>query len=246
MDSLSVAVLVLKVMTSGFGMPPHDITPVPVEFTFDNRVTRSKDLPTPALQAARKRMNGGGAISTAELRALADNGDGLAAFRFARLLQATTPPPKLGVVAHYYAIAAYTGRSFAVPDLARLMVTEGAEYGDNLLRQCLNALTIQAISGNAKAALALSQMYSDGLPFGRDPAAARHFLGMAGKNDPAAALKLGLALLADPADAALDHVGARAALGLAASGSDLAVRVTAENLLILLNQLPPQSIKAAP
>ena len=58
---------------------------VQVDFVFDNRVARSKDLPTYALQAARKRMISGGKISPKDLQRLADAGDGLAAFRFTHL-----------------------------------------------------------------------------------------------------------------------------------------------------------------
>jgi TPR repeat protein len=256
MDSVSAAFLVLGMMFAPYdlGAPERGPKPAitPVEFVFDNRVNHTKDLPTAALQAARKRMVTGQKISTSDLRALADHGDGLAAFRFARMLQGKTPPPKRGVAAHYYAISAYTGRHFAVPELVRLLVAEGAGYSDNLLSQCLNALTIQAISGNAKAALALGQMYADGQPFGRDLAESQRFLALAGQSDPAAALKLGLALMGDPADAALNHAGARAALTLAAGSTDLSARITAENLLNLLDapQLstaptPPTS-KAAP
>lgn len=250
MDSLSMIFLVLAMLPppTGQASPEGGLTPAitPVEFVFDNRITHTKDLPTAALQAARKRMVTGQKISTADLRALADHGDGLAAFRFARLLQEKVPPVGPGVAAHYYAISAYTGRHFAVPELARLMVAEGAGYSENLLTQCLNALTIQAISGNAKAALALGKMYADGQPFGRDLVASQHFLALAGQTDPAAALKLGLALMADPADAALGHAGARAALTLAASSTDLSARITAENLLTLLDTPTPPTAKAAP
>lgn len=237
-------------LSLAFGAPSY-AEPLPsalirVDFVFDNKVTRTKDLPSVELQAARKRMVGGGKVSMNTLRALADAGDGLAAFRYARLLQAAVPPAKAGAAAHYYAIAAYTGRGFAVSPLAKLLVSEGAAYNPSLLKQSLNAMTIQAISGNAAAAKALGQMYSDGAPFGKDLGQAQHFLGLAGQSDPAAALKLGLALMSDPADAALDHVGARAALGLAAQGSNLSARITAENLLRLLDTPATLAEKAAP
>lgn len=218
--------------------------PTPVDFVFDNRVTRTRDLPTYALQAARKRMVGGGKVSTSDLRALADAGDGLAAFRYARLLQEAVPPSAPGGAAHYYAIAAYTGRSFAVPPLAKLLADEGAAYSPGLLKQGLNAMTIQAISGNGKAAELLGQMYSDGTPFGRDLVQAQHYLALAGQSDPAAALRLGVALMNDPADVALGHAGARSALQLAAGGDNLSARITAENLLRLLDKPEPE--KAAP
>lgn len=224
--------------------PPADL--ILVEFVFDNKITHTLDLPTLDLQTARKSMVTGQSVSSDQLRALADAGDGLAAYRYAKVLQASTNPAKTGAAAHYYAIAAYTGRAFAVGPLAKLLVAEGKSYGPNLLKQCLNALNIQAISGNAKAAQALGQMYSSGAPFGRDLQQAQHFMTMGGQSDPAAAMKLALVLLSDPIDAALDHAGARAALMLASKGTNLSARVTAQNLLHLLDQPATLATKDAP
>ena len=247
MDSRGLIILVLALV---LGLPalagprPGDL--VQVDFVFDNKVTRTKDLPSAALQSARKRMVTGGRVSTNELRALADAGDGLAAFRYGKFLQTLVPPSAPGAAAHYFAIAAYTGRSFAVPPLAKLLVEEGSAYRPSLLTQSLNALTIQAISGNAEAATVLGRMYNDGVPFGRDLVQAQHYLALAGQSDPAAALALGIALLSDPADAALSHAGARSALGLAASSGNLSARVTAENLLRLIDTPSTLEQKAAP
>jgi hypothetical protein len=219
---------------------------ISVEFVFDNKVTHTLDLPSAALRAARKSMVTGGKVSSSQLRALADAGDGLAAYRYGKVLEAADPPAKAGGAAHYYAIAAYTGRAFAVAPLAKLLVAEGDTYGASLLKHSLNALTVQAISGNAQAAAMLGQMYIDGVPFGRDTNEAQHFLSMAGQNDPAAALKLGIALITDPADARLDHVGARAALILAANGTNLSARVTAQNLLRMLDNPTTPNAKVTP
>lgn len=214
-------------------------TDIRIDFVFDNAVRKTRDLPTAALQAARRKMISGAAMAPKELRALADAGDGLAAFRYAKLLQAAHAPDPTGGAAHYYAIAAYTGRAFAVPPLARLLKDEGAGYSASRLTQGLNAMTVQALSGNAVAATLLGQMYADGVPFGRDVVQAQIYLGMAtGGGTPRAALQLGVALMSDPADQAAGHPGARAALMLAASADDLSVRVTAENLLKQLDKTP--------
>ncbi len=210
-----------------------------VEFVFDNAVRRTNNLPTAALRAARRQMLSGGYISGGDLRDLADHGDGLAAFRYAKLIEEKGAPDPTGGAAHYYAIAAYTGRAFAVRPLARLLMQDGSTYSESRLTHCLNAMTVQALSGNAVAATLLGQMYSDGAPFGRDLAQAQVFLGMVDSAvSSQAALQLGVALMSDPADTAAGHVGARSALGLAASGDDLSVRVTAENLLRLIDANP--------
>ncbi|MDT8857106.1 hypothetical protein RNZ50_19120 [Paracoccaceae bacterium Fryx2] len=212
---------------------------VRADFVFDNAVRKTRDLPTAALQAARRKMISGAAMGPTDLRALADAGDGLAAFRYARLLQEKETPDPTGAAAHYYAIAAYTGRAFAVPPLARLLRDEGAGYSAGRLTHGLNAMTVQALSGNAVASTLLGQMYADGVPFGRDLAQAQNYLGMAsGGGSPRAALQLGVALMSDPADAATGHPGARSALALAAAGEDLSVRVTAENLLRMIDGMP--------
>lgn len=219
--------------------PPLSLWPVngvtKVEFVFDNAVRQTNDLPTAHLRALRRQMLAGGSLRFVDLRALADAGDGLAAFRLARVMEDSTMPDTSGTKAHYYSIAAYTGRSFAVPSLAKLLVAEGAGYSAARLRHGLNAMTVQALSGNGTAATLLGQMYAEGVPFGRDLALAQQFLGMAdGGGHPKAALQLGMALMADPANQA----AAREALTLAASGADLSVRVTAENLLRLIAVTP--------
>jgi len=210
-----------------------------VEFVFDNAVRQTRDLPSRYLRSIRRTMISGAPVNATDLRALADAGDGLAAFRYAKLLQAMPNPDPKGAAAHYYSIAAYTGRAFAVPPLARMLMAEGAGYSDSRLKQALNAMTVQAISGNAVAATLLGQMYADGVPFGHDLAQAQTFLAMTSKGgSPKVALQLGIALMSDPTDASAGSPAARSALRLAAAGDDLSVRVTAENLLRLLDTLP--------
>lgn len=215
--------------------PPEAVQLLKADFVFDNAVRQTRDLPTAGLRALRRAMLAGDALGMADLRTLADAGDGLAAFRLAKLLEAEGKQDPTGVAAHYYAIAAYTGRIFAVPPLARLLKDDGAGYSASRLTNGLNAMTVQAISGNSEAATLLGQMYAAGSPFGRDAIKAQAYLAMAsGGGSMAALLQLGVALLADPMDKAAGNPAARAALRLAAAGDDLSVRVTAENLLRLM------------
>lgn len=218
-----------------------------VDFVFDNAVRKTRDLPTTALRATRRKMIAGGAMGTSELRALADAGDGLSAFRYGKLLQERGISDPGGDAAHYFAIAAYTGRAFAVLPLARLLQADGAGYSARRLTHALNAMTVQAFSGNADAATLLGQMYAEGVPFGRDLDKAQTYLGMAsGGGSPRAILQLGVALMADADDAAAGHPGARSALTLAAAGTDLSVRVTAENLLRLIDKMPSPQTEVTP
>lgn len=209
---------------------------VVVDFVFENRVRKTNNLPTAALRSARRQMLGGGYISLDKLRALADAGDGLAAFRYAKALQERDTPDPTGAIAHYYAIAAYTGRDFAVRPLVRLLKSDGAGYSASRLRHALNAMKVQALSGNTDAAVLLGQMYAEGVPFGQDLALAQTYLTESPEGPkPRAILQLAVAMMSDPDDASDGHPGARSALMLAASTDDLSVRVTAENLLRLLD-----------
>ena len=217
--------------------PPQGVTRA--DFVFDNAVRRTNDLPSAALRAARRKMISGAPMRSSDLQMLADHGDGLAAYRYAKLVQEMATPDLTGAAAHYFAIAAYTGRAFAVAPLARLLKAEGSTYSASRLRHGLNAMTVQALSGNEAAATLLGEMYAEGMPFGRDLALSQQFLGMAaGGGSPRSALNLGVALMTDPADMAAGHVGALSALGIAAAGDDLQVRVTAENLLRLMEPAP--------
>ena len=239
-DRILLALLAICVATGALAQsaprqPSTTTKTLQADFVFDNAVRQTRDLPTASLRALRRAMLAGEVMGMKDLRSLADAGDGLAAFRLAKMLEAEGKPDPTGIAAHYYAIAAYTGRVFAVPPLARLLKNDGAEYSPSRLTNALNAMTVQALSGNPEAATLLGQMYAAGIPFGRDPTQAQAYLAMAsGEGSMAALLQLGVALMSDPTDTASGNPGARAALRLAAAGDDLAVRVTAENLLRLM------------
>lgn len=206
-------------------------------------VQSTVELADPMLRALRKRMVAGGMLGAADLRALADAGDGLAAFKFAKLLDesATTPEKTLSSRIHYYSIAAYTGRDFAVAPLLRLMnATPDPEgvLGKVRLRGVEDALLSSARRGNGDAALALALAYAEGAPFGPNPEEAQRLiltLADAGTSGAArAALKLALlAVGPDPAQP-VDAAAARAMLRIAATGPDLGARAMAENLERLL------------
>lgn len=208
-------------------------------------VQSTAELADPALRSLRKRMVAGGTLGAADLRALADAGDGLAAFKFGKFLDesATTADEGLSARIHYYSIAAYTGRDFAVPPLLRL-VTGKADLegvlGKARLRGVEDALLAAARRGNADAALALSLAYAEGTPFGPKPEEAERLLLSltdAGTAEAArAAVKLALlAIGPDPAQP-LDAVAARQLLQIAAKGPDLGARAMAENLERLLRK----------
>ena len=240
---VAVCVAIGAPAQSGPLQPTGTVKVQQVDFVFDNAVRKTRDLPTGTLRALRRAMLAGEELGMSDLRALADAGEGLAAFRLAKLLEAEGKPDPTGVAVHYYAIAAYTGRAFAVKPLARLLKKDGAGYSPSRLTNALNAMTVQALSGYPEAATLLGQMYAAGSPFGRDATKAQAYLAMAsGGGSMAAMLQLGVALMSDPTDIAAGNPGARAALQFAAAGDDLSVRVTAENLLRLMGDpVSPQT-----
>ena len=193
-------------------------------------------LADPEIKALRKAMIAGNDLSKASLRRIADAGDGLAAFKFADRLE--RDGGKWSDIAHYYAIAVYTGRDFVTRRLVTLVKTHDSDIAglSTLRRKSLeDALLAASARGNRDAALALSDLYSEGTAFGAKPdKAARLLSPFAKEGDGAVALKLALlAIGSDPANP-VDANTARTMLNLALTSDDLAASSMATNLLPLL------------
>lgn len=204
-----------------------------------NGVSRTDQLPTEHLRNLRRKMNAGRTLATRDLRALADAADGLAAFKYGKWLEEQGKPQLLPDATHYYAIASYTDRDFAVRRLVALLTLPNLELSGPRISEALDALTHQAQTGNTDAAMALSQMYVTGKPFGKDPDATRHWLAVAasaGRGD--AAVKLALAYMLPTDGAAPDHTKARDALALAATQPDPGTKAMAQTLLARLGTMP--------
>jgi TPR repeat protein len=198
---------------------------------FDNRVEETVDLPTWELQQARRRMLANEQISWDEMRALADHGDGLAAFRFAQRIEALNDPALLSDAAFYYATAAYTNRDYAVGPLVRILDRRDVEFSEARLDHIENALRAMALSGDAKAAEALSRFYVSGHPFGRQPERALEFrLDLAEAGDADAAMTLVLEAMSGSAPVQMDEAQIVRLLDIVAGAEDLGVRTTGENL----------------
>ena len=204
-----------------------------------NGVQRTDQLPTEHLRNLRKKMNSGRSLATRDLRALADAADGLAAFKYGKWLEEQGKPQLLPDATHYYAIASYTDRDFATRRLVALLTLPDLILSGPRTNEALDAMTHQAQTGNADAAMALSQMFASGKPFGKDPAATRKWLEVAahaGRGD--AAVKLALAYMMPTDGAAPDHVLAREALALAAAQPDPGTKAMAQTLLARLGTMP--------
>lgn len=201
-------------------------------------VSRTNQLPTEHLRSLRQKMIAGRTLGTRDLRALADAADGLAAFRYGKWLEEQGKPQLLPDAAHYYAIASYTDRDFALRRLVALLKLPNLELTVARQNAALDAMIHQAQTGNADAAVALSAMYATGKPFGKDPEATRHWLEVAanaGRGD--AAVKLALAYMLPTDGMAADPVKARAALDLAAAQTDPGTKAMAQTLLKRLDAI---------
>jgi TPR repeat protein len=213
--------------------------PVPA-FAEANGISRTNQLPTEHLRNLRRKMNAQGTLGTRDLRTLADAGDGLAAFKYGRWLEEQGKPQLLPDATHYYAIASYTDRDFAVRRLVALLNLPDLELSASRQKEAQDAMLLQASTGNADAAYALSNMYSSGHPFGKDADAALKWLEVAakaGRGD--AAIKLALAYMMPADGTPPDNESAIAALQIALEQPEPGTKAMAQTLLAKLGVKPP-------
>jgi TPR repeat protein len=211
-------------------LPDAALSPAIIR-VFDDRVTETLDLPTWDLQQARRRMLAGETIPWADMRALADAGDGLAAFRLAQRIEARNDPSLLGDAAFYYATAAYTNRDYAVGPLVRILDRRDIEFSPRRLEHMENALRAMAIAGDAKAKESLTRFYQIGHPFGRQPERALEFrLDLAEAGDADAAMALVLETMSGSAPLPMDRDQVDRLLDIVDGSDDLGLRTTGANL----------------
>ncbi len=205
-------------------------------------IQSAREITDPNLRALRMRMVKSEPLTYAQLRSLADVGDGLAAFKVAQVLEAEQDPALVDDAIHYYAVAARTGRDFAVRRLVSLLMGGQVTLSEAQLRNVEDALVVQARTGNGIAAQALSDMYLRGQPFGLNEARAYEYLeASAQAGDADAAVRLGMIYMKGSAQVPRDTERARAMLTLAAGSPDLGSRTIAENLLRTLPGAPRPS-----
>jgi hypothetical protein len=204
-------------------------------------IQSAAEITDPTLRALRMKMVAGAPIAYKDMRSLADAGDGLAAFKTAQMLEAEDDPTLLDDAIHYYAVAARTGRDFAVRRLVGLLLTYQPDLQPALKRNAEDALRTQARGGNIVAAQALSDMYLQGKPFGQNTERGLAYLEMsAGQGNGKAAMRLAMMYLKGTDKVPADRKLARAALKIAVQSADLGSRTMAENLLRMMPEPPPR------
>lgn len=190
---------------------------------------------SPWLKDLRKAMLKGRTLSDSQLQTLADAGEGLAAARYAKRLEARDDPAFLDDAAHYYSIAVYMGRDFAVPRLVAILGRPEVEFGPARLRNIRAVLERAARRGDPVAAAGLAGLLLKGERFEPDVAQARVLLLAAAEaGDSKAALRLALDLIRGADGLPPDPDMALRALDLAAENPDPGVQAM---VLTLKHQL---------
>ena len=130
-------------------------------------IRSSRDIGNANLVRARRAIHDGRPVSLGTLRALADLGDGNAAFKFAKTLDALEDPALGADIAHYYAMAAATGRAGALFGLVRsLQALDPTTTGPARLSNLREVLIAYARAGNSIAVEAMIRFHVAGTPFG--------------------------------------------------------------------------------
>jgi hypothetical protein len=214
-----------------------------ISVTVDRGLTRTAKLPTEALRKARRDLHAGHELPDADLRALADRRDGLAAQAYVRRLAKVAAPDAAtrSDIAYYASIAVASGRVWTLPEaVAAMLSLDPATEPKERVRTYMAMLYPHAWAGNALAQDALIALNGEGRLFGPMSAKTRNRLLETGRRagDGRVALQLAMAALREvPADTAF----ARSRLTEAQDSVHLAIRTTAAALLAGLDgAAPPQ------
>lgn len=203
-----------------------------ISVTVDKGLTRTARLPTGALRQARRDLLADKVLPDADLRALADHRDGLAAQAYVRRL-VKLPVPDAATrsdIAFYASIAVASGRVWTLPEAVAAMLTlDPATEPKARIKTYMAMLYPHAWAGNALAQDALIALNGQGRLFGPMSAKTRNRLLETGRKagDGRVALQLAMVALRDPADPAF----ARTCLTEAQASRHLAIRTTAAALL---------------
>lgn len=209
-----------------------------ISVTVNAGVVRTIDLPTEGLRQARRDLLAGLPVLDADLRALADRRDGLAAQRYVRRLLETTPPGSDSDIAYYGSIAVATGRVWSLPDAIEAMkrLDPATEPPDRVAVHA-GMLYPHAWAGNSLALEAVIDLNGEGRLFGPLSEATRARLLEIGERvgDGRIALRMALVAMQTADLSAQSREQARDYLTRAKAGSDLAVQVMATTLLSRLD-----------
>ena len=190
-----------------------------------------------ALQATRKNLLAGKRVTYRQLQALADAGDGVGAFKLAERIQKQADPKLATDALHYFSLAAYDGRSYAVRHMLNILADDGLQFSPAHLASAEAALRAQAKKGNAVAVEGLIKLYSQGHPFGekRDELEALLATGVGNKNGDTA-FRMAVMLLSQPTRTPEQTEQATRYLGIARDKGSVGMKAAASNLLAQMTE----------
>ncbi|MFT5797420.1 MAG: hypothetical protein ACI84R_001480 [Candidatus Azotimanducaceae bacterium] len=213
-----------------------------ISVTVEEGLTSSRRLRSGALRKARVTLHEGGEVSAANLRSLADLGDGLAAQRYVRLLLASDTLATASDLAYYSAIAVGTGRVWTLGTMVDAMRKLDPKTEPTLrVNRYIKTLYPHAWAGNTLALQAVVAFNGEGRLFGPLSDTTRDRILDEARKTGNGRVELGMAVgllertratdLPDPV--ILDQ--ARDLLQLAQASQHLAVSTSAQNLLRLMD-----------
>ncbi|MGB3244743.1 MAG: hypothetical protein WBB25_09420 [Sulfitobacter sp.] len=213
-----------------------------ISVTVDPGLRSSKRLPTAELRNARAAMQAGESVSPDNLRRLADAGDGLAAQRYVRILLSADDTADPSDIAYYAAVAVGTGRVWTLKPMIEAMHSLDPKTEPKArVTKYIRVLYPHAWAGNSIALDALVAFNGKGRLFGpmSDKTRDRILNEARAQGDGRTELSLAMGLLeraraSDTPDPQI-IAKARAYLVLAQGSNHLAVRTTAQNLILLID-----------
>lgn len=221
----------------------HDLGDTRISVTVDTGLTSNKQLRSAALRNARAAMHGGGDVSPEHLRALAEAGDGLAAQRYVRLLQASDIPPSPSDLAYFSAISVGAGRIWTLKTMIDAMHELDPKSEPRArINKYIRVLYPHAWAGNPLALEAVVAFNGEGRLFGSLSDRTRDRILAESRKHGDGRIELGMALsLLERTRAAESPVPedldlAHSLLKLAENSDHLAVKASAQNLLRLMDK----------
>jgi hypothetical protein len=194
----------------------------------------------PRLESIRKRLIAKRSVSFGQLRILADAGDSLAAFAFAKRLSTLGQPALLSDALHYYSEAALGGRKYAVRPILDIASKQDASFKPAHLKQAEQALNMLANNGNAVAVDGLIRLYTIGSPFGAKP---QHVVTLlerrVRKGDGEAAYRLAILMLNAGKLSSDTTAQVIRYLEIAVQKGSLGTKSSAANIIVLLKAEKP-------
>ncbi|WP_126623158.1 hypothetical protein [Oceaniglobus ichthyenteri] len=214
---------------------PVDPETAKISVVTDEGITSTAQLPTTALRDLRRAMNEGAVLEDDDLRALADRGDSVAAWKLVKRLRVDGGAP--ADVAHYAATAAAAGRVYALNDMIQAMHRlEPGQVTGARLNHLIAVLYAHAWVGNSVALDAVISFNGEGRLFGALSDATRaRILEQAETMDGRVELRFALDLLAKDDLSEAEKARATSYLAKAQASKNLAVMTTAQNLIALMN-----------